>query len=59
MEDSAGTGDGAELALNKSRLDVRSKVLRRRAEWLQQMAGSIPMDLEELSEEAEMWCMIH
>lgn len=59
MKDSAGTGDGAELAVNKSRLDVRSRALPRRAGWVQRMAGSIPMDLEELAEEAEMWCVIH
>lgn len=30
MEEGAGTGDGAELARNKSRLDVGSRVLPRR-----------------------------
>lgn len=59
MKDRAGTGDGAELALNKSRLDVRSRVLPRRAGRVQQMAGSIPMDLEEFPEEAVVRCMIH
>lgn len=59
MKDSAGTGDGAELALNKSRLDVRGRLLPRRVGWVQRMAGSIPMDLEEFAEEAEMQCVIH
>ena len=59
MKDSAGTGDGAEPALNKARLDVRSRVLPRRGGWVQRMAGSIPMDLEEFAEEVGMQCMIH
>lgn len=52
MKDSAGTRDGAEPALNKSRLDVRSRVLPR---WVPRMSGSIPVDPEEV----EMWCVIH
>lgn len=53
MKDSAGTGDGAELALKRSRLDIRGRVLLRGQDGSRM---SIPM--EEFAEEAEMQCMI-
>lgn len=49
MKDTAGTGDGAELALKKSRLDIRGRVLLRGQDGSRM---NIPM--EELVKEAEM-----
>lgn len=48
MKDTAGTGDGAELALKKSRLDITRSVLLRGQDGSRM---SIPM--EEFVEEAE------
>lgn len=55
LEDTAGTGRGAELVLQKSTLELG--VGSSPEGWVQNW--SIPMDLEGFAEEVEMLCMIH